>query len=578
MKILKNIYFRFFIFIVIYFYIFLVNNLFYTSTFSADYQKYVVYLEYFYNYSENTFLDQGTFYYAFVSIILNFFSIYVSPNTLQFDISFAIQFTNNLLILFGLIGAYNLMKQLGVEKTKIFNILIIINFFPPLQSLKLAMKPEVFVFALLPWLIFLLKLFLLEEKNIYLYSSIIPFLLIITSKGTALAICSLFVLFVFYEILKKVEIKKIFLILLISLFLLIPILLENNNINENYFLQRSDITENYNNKAGLDIIYRNPQGNLFNTPFGNIQISTLIGVTLLDTFDDYFLLDWNKDVSLFKKFRKNIIEPSQQNLLLKIDFKNRELLYNGPYKNSLKNLRIYIGILLTIIFYFLIFKYKDSQALNKRIVLSPLLGILILFVHSLGFPYEDFDPLVADTFKTYYYSPFLVISFIFVIAKFLNNNKTSKAILVIFLISSVYIYGFPKKDSSQYLNDIDLRNENNVLCEINLNIFNDLKNKSSSCTNKKIEFCKYYFIKENIELETSKFLIEKNISNINKQLQSYEECVNELEIKRFLKFGRLPIFNLTLFLLFCINLCYLFLRLDNIPFRIRVSKNCEYHR
>ncbi len=571
MKILKNTNFKIFIFFVFYFYIFLINNLFYTSTYSADYQKYIAYLEYFYSYSDNSFLDQGTLYYALVSIVLNFFSLHVSPITLQFDISFAIQLTNNLLILFGLFGIYNLMKQLSIDKTKIFNILFIINFFPPLQSLKLSMKPEVLMFALLPWLIFLLKLFLSEGKNIYLYSSIIPFLLIITSKGTGLAICILFVLFVFYEILKKLEIKKILLFTLISLLLLVPILLENNKVNDNYFLERNDITENYRNKASLDIIYRNPEGRLISTPFGNIHSSTVLGVTLLDTFDDYFLLDWNKDVSLFKNFRKNIINPSQENFLLKIDLKNREVLYNGPFKNNIKNLRIYMGLFFTILFYISIFKYKDPESLNKRIVLSPILGILILYLHSLGIPYDDFDPLVADTFKTFYYSPFLIISFVFILTKYLN--KKSKAILLIFLISSIYIFGFPKKDSSQYFGDIGERNQSNVLCELNLNIFNDLRNQSDSCTNKKVEFCNYYFIKDSIDLETSKFLIEKNLLNINKQFQSYEDCINKLEIKRFLKISRLPVFNLGLFLLFFINLSYLLLRLDNFPTRVRFSKN-----
>ena len=573
MRILNNTIFKVFLFISVYFYIFLVNNLFYTSTFSADYQKYITYLEYFFNYSDSSFLDQGSLYYALVSIILNFFSLYVSPNTLQFDISFAIQLTNNLLILLGFFGVFNLLKQLGIKKTKILNILIIINFFPPLQSLKLAMKPEVLMFALLPWLIFLLKLFLLQEKNIYLYSSIIPFLLIITSKGTGLAICALFVLIVFYEILKRVEMKKIFFIALISLSLLIPILMENTNVNENYFLERSDITDNYKNRAELDIIYKNPEGKVFNTPFGNFHSSTVLGVTLLDTFDDYFLLNWNKDVSLFKNHRKNIIEPSEENLLFKIDLKNRELFYNGPFKNSLKNIRIYIGLFFTIFFYILILKYKDSESLNKRIVLSPLLGILILYVHSLGVPYENFDPLIADTFKTFYYSPFLVISFVFVLAKYFNNDKKSRAILLIFLLSSVYIYGFPKKDSSQYLMDISQRNQNNVLCELNLYIFNDLRDESNSCTNKKVEFCNFYFVKDSAELETSKFLIEKNLIYINKPFESYEECIKEIQIKRFLKINRLPMINLGLFLLFCINISYLFLRLDNTPPRIRISKN-----
>ena len=53
--------------------------------------------------------------------------------------------------------------------------------------------------------------------------------------------------------------------------------MENTNVNENYFLERSDITDNYKNRAELDIIYKNPEGKVFNTPFGNFQ-ATVLGV------------------------------------------------------------------------------------------------------------------------------------------------------------------------------------------------------------------------------------------------------------------------------------------------------------
>ena len=92
-----------------------------------------------------------------------------------------------------------------------------------------------------------------------------------------------------------------------------------------------------------------------------MQTSTVLGVTLLDTFDDYFLLNWNKDASLFKKFRKNIIEPNKDVQLIKVDFKNREILYNGPLKNSIQNLRIYLGLIFTVVFYILILRYKDKN-------------------------------------------------------------------------------------------------------------------------------------------------------------------------------------------------------------------------
>ena len=126
---------------------------------------------------------------------------------------------------------------------------------------------------------------------------------------------------------------------------------------------------------------------------------------------------------MFKKFRKNIIEPNKDVQLIKVDFKNREILYNGPLKNSIQNLRIYLGLIFTVVFYILILRYKDKETVNKRIVLSPIIGILVLYIHSLGVPYEDFDPLVADTFKTFYYSPFLIISFSFLLAKYFKNNK-----------------------------------------------------------------------------------------------------------------------------------------------------------
>ncbi|BCV01053.1 hypothetical protein CM15mP35_04190 [bacterium] len=129
MKIITNNYFKVFVFFLIYIYIFIINNLFYTSTYSADYQKYVVYLEYFYGFINYTNLDQGSLYYSLVAITLNFFSQFTSPTTLQFDISFSIQFTNNLLILFGLLGVYKLLNQLEIKFNNSILILIIVNFF-----------------------------------------------------------------------------------------------------------------------------------------------------------------------------------------------------------------------------------------------------------------------------------------------------------------------------------------------------------------------------------------------------------------------------------------------------------------
>ena len=573
MKIITNNYFKVFVFFLIYIYIFIINNLFYTSTYSADYQKYVVYLEYFYGFINYTNLDQGSLYYSLVAITLNFFSQFTSPTTLQFDISFSIQFTNNLLILFGLLGVYKLLNQLEIKFNNSILILIIVNFFPPLQSLKLAMKPEILIFSLLPWLIFLLKNYLDDENHISLIVAIIPIVLIGLSKGTGFAITSLFLLYVFFEILIKLNLKQFLGIFVIFVIFLTPIMYENYKVNNTHFLTRNDITENYKNRASLDILLKNDRGKTFQTPFGEIDISTVFGVTLLDTFDDHFLLDWNKDVSLFKKHRKDLLIPYDGEQILSIDLNNREIQYNGIFKNSIINLRVYLGIILTFIFYILLFRFRHEKKINKKIVRSPILGIFILYFHSLGIPQEDFDPLVADTFKTFYYSPFLVISFIFILSKLLDNiNRQTIVITIIFIFSTLHINGFPKKDSSEYYGFLDELNQNNVLCEINSLIIFDIKN-SSKCTNKVDELCKFYTNKEEFELETSKFLIVDNVSYVKDEFQTVNQCINKINRVSQLETARLPIYNLSIFFMFILINLYTVLRPNNFPSRIWLSNN-----
>ena len=573
MKIITNNYFKVFVFFLIYIYIFIINNLFYTSTYSADYQKYVVYLEYFYGFINYTNLDQGSLYYSLVAITLNFFSQFTSPTTLQFDISFSIQLTNNLLILFGLLGVYKLLNQLEIKFNNSILILIIVNFFPPLQSLKLAMKPEILIFSLLPWLIFLLKNYLDDENHISLIVAIIPTVLIGLSKGTGFAITSLFLLYVFFEILIKLNLKQFLGIFVIFVIFLTPIMYENYEVNNTHFLTRNDITENYKNRASLDILLKNDRGKTFQTPFGEIDISTVFGVTLLDTFDDHFLLDWNKDVSLFKKHRKDLLIPYDGEQILSIDLNNREIQYNGIFKNSIINLRVYLGIILTFIFYILLFRFRHEKKINKKIVRSPILGIFILYFHSLGIPQEDFDPLVADTFKTFYYSPFLVISFIFILSKLLDNiNRQTIVITIIFIFSTLHINGFPKKDSSEYYGFLDELNQNNVLCEINSLIIFDIKN-SSKCTNKVDELCKFYTNKEEFELETSKFLIVDNVSYVKDEFQTVNQCINKINRVSQLETARLPIYNLSIFFIFILINLYTVLRPNNFPSRIWLSNN-----
>ena len=196
-----------------------------------------------------------------------------------------------------------------------------------------------------------------------------------------------------------------------------------------------------------------------------------------------------------------------------------------------------------------------------------------MYFHSLGIPQEDFDPLVADTFKTFYYSPFLVISFIFILSKLLDNiNRQTIVITIIFIFSTLHINGFPKKDSSEYYGFLDELNQNNVLCEINSLIIFDIKN-SSKCTNKVDELCKFYTNKEEFELETSKFLIVDNVSYVKDEFQTVNQCINKINRVSQLETARLPIYTLSIFFMFILINLYTVLRPNNFPSRIWLSNN-----
>ena len=123
------------IFLLITFYIFSFTNLFFYSTYGADYQKYITYLEFFFGTVENTGSEQSPLYFFLVSFILNFRSKFISPSFLQSEISFAIQLTNLFILLIGLLGLYFLLKQFNISKNKIILVFHLLNIFPPMLSL-----------------------------------------------------------------------------------------------------------------------------------------------------------------------------------------------------------------------------------------------------------------------------------------------------------------------------------------------------------------------------------------------------------------------------------------------------------
>ena len=68
-------------------------------------------------------------------------------------------------------------------------------------------------------------------------------------------------------------------------------------------------TENYLFNAEKSFIYNFDFQLFLDQPKRHSQNNSLIGIVLLETFDDYFTIYWNNDTSLFFQDRINIFHP-----------------------------------------------------------------------------------------------------------------------------------------------------------------------------------------------------------------------------------------------------------------------------
>ena len=133
------------------------NLLFYNTLDSPDFNKYIVYLQHFFD-GQITNKEHGLMYYYIHS--LNYSIFYSDLNNFEFFIHRSIQNVNFYIYIIGLIGYYFLLQYLNFSNKTIFATFIFINFFPPSISMRLVFKPEILAFALLPWIIFALEKFL----------------------------------------------------------------------------------------------------------------------------------------------------------------------------------------------------------------------------------------------------------------------------------------------------------------------------------------------------------------------------------------------------------------------------------
>ena len=154
-------------------------------------------------------------------------------------------------------------------------------------------------------------------------------------------------------IFETVTVEIIFFILLL---ILLGVGYENYNYTDRNFFEVTT-TPNYDDVAELEFIYNLNFWDFYFSPVLGSHNDSFIGITLLDTFGDYFDIYWNNDSSLFFKNRQDVllVQESYNLLAPKINFTNKTITINAQRLTDIY-LTSSIGIFLSIIFYIQIFK------------------------------------------------------------------------------------------------------------------------------------------------------------------------------------------------------------------------------
>ena len=464
-------------------------NLYFLSTLSPDYDRYSTYLGYFLEPNGEIFSEQGVLYYFVISVFI-FFNINKfnisdidhienlgnSENlnifyTTDFEkiVSVGIQNGNLFLFLIGLYGVFRYLKINNMQTHQIYILLSFLIFFPPALQMRLTLKPEILGFALLPWLIYYFTSYVKNKNKFTFFKLILIVPVILTAKASVTAMVGMFLILLIYQNKNKIQLKEFFLFSIIAFTFFSILLFENQNIINRSFFEREDLKIIYNqteydNVADPEIFYTINFVDLLKHPESHYHSNSVIGITLIDTFGDYFNEYWDKDYTLSNKHRKEFIVSNDSN---KIDFSNRTLYFKN-WNFSINHIRNLLSVVMSAIFYMtIVFFIVKNRRLNILLV-SPFIGILVLIINSLGFPEYNFYPETADTFKTFYYSFLLSLCFIELIRILMRSKLVfKKYFLIIYITLICFIVGFPKGNNTELDNTLSDINKYSTTCNLN---------------------------------------------------------------------------------------------------------------
>ena len=525
---------------------------FFTPNGTSDYIKYEKYLSFFQNKTEYTGSGQGLIYYFLVSFV-SFLRRGSASNLNEINfINSNIHLTNFIIYTIGLLGLYYLLKKYKFQNISIYLSLILINFCMPIFIMRSQLKPEILAFGLLPWILLGLENYFEKPTLRNILIPLFPTVIVLNTKGSITGMVSVLLFLKFVKKLQKnykIHIVS-FLILSFSFGLIFT---ESQNVN-GYSVIQHDISNElkYDNSADIKFITNINKWDFYYFPIYPYHNNSALGITLLDTYGDYFNVYTDYDEHLFYYEKKDLF------------FSNYK---DGDQFNFGQFFPEYFSIIFAFLLYFSAVFYSFKKKKFIIYYLSPVIGIFILILNSFGFPFNNFDPLVGDTLKTTYYSYLTGLAFVFLTATIFRNINVLKLIAAVMLPIIFFVtLGFPKEDTKKidfYLED---KMQISIFCPL-MSIIND-NIKPSDCFNDQNKFCEYNILSNDIQIILDKELKELKIDANNPilflddSLKSYEvysvnECKNQIMLGRkvynpdFKTLRILPPINL-LFLLFSV--------------------------
>ena len=443
---------------------YILGLVFYDSTTGLDWFKYFNSVGYFLGFDTEISDPQGALYFSFIALMIEIKTDIFQSNNWNLILNNSIQLTNFIFYLIGITGIAALFKKKGYRTQTILISLSVLNFLPPALYFRLTMKPEVLGFALLPWAFYSLELYFKERSiaTLIFSSSIVSIL--ITQKASISGMVLLSLLFIFFKEVK--DIKNNLQILLVGTFTTTLLLYENYKTMGKWLFEKpvptsSSLADKWNHTASMNFFYNIDFKNLLENPFKHLHSDSMLSITMLDTLSDYFGFFWNH------KNTTNYIAYGR------INFSENFLIQTF--------LQQYISIIFTVLFYSLIAFLFIKKIKERKYLLLPVLGLLILIINSQGFPSRNFDPETGDLFKVHYYSFLIAFTFCFILIHIMSNYKYSGFLIILLIPTFLLSIGFPKEIDTTIRNGIDIRINESEICKLirgfqNENCSNDVNN------------------------------------------------------------------------------------------------------